>query len=91
LRCDLCRLSKVFLGLQATRTGTGLPTYSTTPQQSPFSDGMHGDAVAKFTILMIVLVDLPSGHLTWPARLAKDNERFGHLRKKKKKKKTLNH
>lgn len=41
---------------------------------------MHGDAVAKLTILMIVLDDLPSGHITWPARLEKANERFGHLK-----------
>jgi hypothetical protein len=72
-------LSPVRYRLQATRMGIELPTWSTTPTTISFSDGMHGDAEAKFTILMVVLVDLPSGHLTWPARLAKDNERFGHL------------
>lgn len=50
--------------LRAAPMGIELPTWSTTPTTISFSDGMHGDAVAKFMILMIVLVDLPSGHLT---------------------------
>jgi hypothetical protein len=67
------------IGCKQPVKGTKLPHLVHDPTTISFSDGMHGDAVAKFTILMIVLVDLPSGHLTWPAWLAKENERFGHL------------